>query len=155
MSEYAFFVSDVVPGPAIAAMRSHAMKTALQLRSRQDINKNDNQSKDPRLISSQQTKRLKNGLKGKFRLASTSLGVLPRRRRKAKEASIGNITSKTVANQDNGPLSRTLPRLQENPISIQWFGSNAVDPFSTLPVSYNSDVDMLVKYCMRITFPRM
>ncbi|KAH8894730.1 hypothetical protein GQ53DRAFT_839682 [Thozetella sp. PMI_491] len=142
MPEYEFFVSSRVPGPADAAVRSHAIRTALKLRSR-SAKELSGHSTYPGPETSRQIEQAKGKLKGRFRL--NSVGELPRKGRKGTTTTDVGVFA-GVGDGTNVADPSHRPKLQEHAVQVERFGNNAVDPFAALPAQNNTRIDTLVKY---------
>jgi hypothetical protein len=168
---YEFFVSNGAPQPATTAIRSHAMRTALQLRGRtgatvsnpSDDSRHDQPSQGS-AANSRRTEQLKDGLKGRFRLGAaagssypakgkeTNQEVVPRRVKRSNGARKGPTLAQIFVSGRQGHLKpRDAEVVQmiasDGASEIQWFGNESVDPFGIMPVEANWRVDMLVKFC--------
>jgi len=154
MPEYEFFVSSGAPQPATKAMRSHAMRTALQIRSRGSSSQEQRQEEQGQASSgssdSLRTQELKDELRGRFRVAS-SKGK--RKQSRTKAAAVEG--PRTAARPESEPLIETnagdrsvvLGGSSAGTSGVPRFAGGYIDPFGTLPVPNNSRVDTLVKYC--------
>ncbi|KAH7200771.1 hypothetical protein BKA60DRAFT_582704 [Fusarium oxysporum] len=140
MPKYEFHVSNGVPEPANQAIRSHAIKTALQLRSRRVAGEYLPDS----AADSARTAQRKKELKGQFRIGAASMksrGPRP------------EGTSQTVIRHDSGsmsvPANMNQSRFRSNySTEIEWFAVNILDPFGTIPIPSNPRIDTLLKHFM-------
>ena len=106
-------------------MRSHAMRTALQLRGHSS-------SKSGELAVQTSAPHgdllLRDGLTGRFRVAEKPAGRKGSRKARGGKTRLGHT-----------------PWIDPSGL-VEWFGNNQVDPFGQLPVEINSRVEILVKY---------
>lgn len=167
-SEFKFITVDATEGSfqtASKSTRSHAIRTAIQ-RGRSELGTST-------ASISQDTIKQKAQLKGRFRLAGTTL------------KSTKSKTPKYLKEQENEhqdmqssrrshvcylspspdtlrPSSLTLPKSPSDiaeflhqaslPPWVQRLGSDSADPFNTLPIPSSPCVDSLVKYCKSRSF---
>ncbi|KAF3797788.1 hypothetical protein GCG54_00011879 [Colletotrichum gloeosporioides] len=128
--------------PANKSVRSHAIRTAIQ-KGAAELYTNT-------ALISQDTIKRKAQLKGRFRLPAT-----PARPTSAGQSSRAKPRQTTTPHSTNA--SRMTPRqsLQNSlesvtqaslPPWVQRLGSDNADPFNTLPIPSNSEVDSLVRY---------
>jgi hypothetical protein len=145
MPDFEFFVSTGTPKPAVRAMRSHAIRTALQ--SRKAAEGSLGRSADPGSVNSRRRKDLQKDLMGRFRLGT--LNALPGDE-EGSEVHI-MVAPTSGINADENRIKNFLdpqPRESEVVVTrIQQLGTSTLDPFDTLPVPTNPRVSMLVKYC--------
>ncbi len=151
MPEYQFVVSGGRPQPANKAVRSHAMKTALQKRA--DGDHEEEQPAGSNIAESSMAT-----LKGRFRLASR-----PKKKKKKRSQPEAVELIVEEGGFDETPPRRLLSYLGKNAtpgasdapdlvpgsLSVSRFGNGDLDPFSSIPVDHNQRVDMLVKFCGR------
>lgn len=142
MPEYEFFVSGDAPKPANKAMRSHAIKSALALRSRKLKELAGQPEVIPGSQSSRQTQEQKDTLKGRFRLCN---------RPEDMEKSTRKYSSKRLM-PSQLKLSRSPSPVVQNPSPADsQLVSQSLDPFDVLPVENNWRVQRLIQYCRAIS----
>ncbi|KAK2051262.1 hypothetical protein LY76DRAFT_412981 [Colletotrichum caudatum] len=132
-SDYKFIAVDAVQGgafqPASKAVRSHAIRTAIQ--------RGESELGASTALVSQGTIRGKAHLRGRFRLAG----------RAVKPENPRNQRRKDAAEPAAPPPDVHALLVQASlPPWIQRLGSDSADPFNTLPIPSNPSVDALVKY---------
>lgn len=140
-----------MPAPANKAARSHAVKTALQLRS---ITVAGGDSRGG-AADSKRTAQCKNELKGRFRLGAASIKSHSDRPKAKSQTKIRHATFQgTEAAPEesrivSAPASINQNHLSSNYLSgVGWFGANILDPFGTIPIPPNPRIDMLLKNCI-------
>lgn len=147
-SEFKFITVDATEGSfqtASKSTRSHAIRTAIQ-RGRSELGTST-------ASISQDTIKQKAQLKGRFRLAGTTL------------KSTKSKTPKYLKEQENEHQDMQSSRRSHSPSDIAEFlhqaslppwvqrlGSDSADPFNTLPIPSSPCVDSLVKYCKSRSF---
>jgi hypothetical protein len=170
---YEFFVSNGAPKPATRAIRSHAMRTALQQRKSAGVAAASSTAVQPpqgSAAESQRTAQHKDDLKGRFRLATAARrtgtkhsaadkeaaaresGSASRKLKRYRIAGKAPTLSELYALEGRGDLedrdAEIIQMLTSDGASeIEWLGSDRADPFGVMPVEANWRVDMLVKYC--------
>ncbi|KAK2029641.1 hypothetical protein LX32DRAFT_718249 [Colletotrichum zoysiae] len=132
-SDYKFITVDAaVQGtfqPASKAVRSHAIRTAIQ--------RGESELGASTALVSQGTIRGKAHLRGRFRLAGTAVKPKnPKNQQRRKDAT----------EPDAPPDIHDLLVQASLPPWIQRLGSDSADPFNTLPIPSNPSVDALVRY---------
>lgn len=144
MPKYEFHVSTGAPTQANKAIRSHAIKTALQLGSKRVIGEDLPDSS----AASAQTAQREKELKGQFRIKTASTKNPGRR---------PGATHQAVIRHDNGTMSVSV-NMSQNCFSsnyssrVQRFSVNILDPFGTIPIPSNPQIDTLLKHCMYYSF---
>ncbi|KAK1982980.1 hypothetical protein LZ30DRAFT_589415 [Colletotrichum cereale] len=136
-SDYKFITVDAVEGtvqPASKAVRSHAIRTAIQ--------RGGSELGTATALISQGTIRGKAHLRGRFRLGGAAVKTKnPKnhRRKDATEPAVRHGHSLFSSSVETRTLAylHCLPRL----------GSDSADPFNTLPIPSSPSVDVLVRYC--------
>jgi hypothetical protein len=144
MPKYEFLVSNGVPMPANKAVRSHAIKTALQLCS----NRVAGGDLRDGAADSARTAQRKKELKGQFKIRTApikSRGSKPKR------------TSQTMSRHDSSSMSIPANANQRGFCSnyttgVERFSAIILDPFGTIPISSNPRIDTLLKHCMHSSF---
>ena len=169
MKTFEFVVSNGAPERPSASVRSHAVKSGLQRKNKAAI---PSGPKDAQL-----TIRQKNNLKGRFRLtdkastaktsAEPSKNEEPTEEPQAARVSTAQETKPDrstatgcivdyLSRQDNSALLKALVQDGETPSQSYLCGrweltqspsQGRGDPFNTLTVHQNSDVDRLMKFC--------
>ncbi|KAJ4035903.1 hypothetical protein NW761_013883 [Fusarium oxysporum] len=140
MPKYEFHVSTGAPTQANKAIRSHAIKTALQLRSKSVTGEDLPHSS----AASAQTAQREKELKGQFRIKTAS--------KKNPDPRPG-ATHQAVIRHDNGSMSVSV-NMNQNCFSsnyssrVQRFSVNILDPFGTIPIPSNPQIDTLLKHFM-------
>ncbi|KAK2040728.1 hypothetical protein LZ31DRAFT_529255 [Colletotrichum somersetense] len=130
-SDYKFIAVDAVQGtflPASKAVRSHAIRTAIQ--------RGESELGASTALISQGTIRDKAHLRGRFRLAGTAV----------KPKNPKNQRRKDATGPDAPPDIHDLLIQVSLPPWIQRLGSDSADPFNTLPIPSSPSVDALVRY---------
>lgn len=151
MIKYAFVVSNGVPVPANEAVRSHAIRTALQLRSKTVVG---GESSDG-AANSKRTSQCKNELLGRFRLRPASKRGHSGGRKENQQTKMRHATFHgTEETADDSQIVSIPINMNENhftsnyPLGIEWFGGNILDPFGTIPIPSNPRIDTLLKYLL-------
>ncbi|KAH7152570.1 hypothetical protein EDB81DRAFT_789341 [Dactylonectria macrodidyma] len=149
MTKYAFVVSNGVPVPANEAIRSHAIKTALQLRSKTVAGG----APPDGAANSKRTSRCKNELRGRFRLKPTSMNSHSSSRKGKLETKMRHATfDGTEGAADDSRIVSVPIKISQNHFrsnyssGVEWFGGNILDPFGTIPILSNPRIDTLLKH---------
>lgn len=148
MPDYKFIVLDNHGKRANRAARSHAMRTALQLRSEGP----QSASSSPYNTSALTTK-LQAELKGRFRLpvanentdGHTRGGYEKEVEEEGEQEEVGSSDPMVIDGPSMPQDSSSVTVWTGTPINA--FANHPVDPFNTIPVPYNGTVDLLTKYC--------
>jgi hypothetical protein len=143
MPKYEFHVSTGASAQTNKAIRSHAIKTALQLRSKRGTGKELPDSS----AASAQTAQRKKELKGQFRIktASTNPGHRPEGTHQEVIKHNGGSMSVAVNMKDSWLLSNYFS-------GVPRFSVDILDPFGTIPIPSNPNIDNLLKHCMSYPF---
>jgi hypothetical protein len=147
MPRYEFSISDGPPTRASWSVRSHAIRTALELRSTTTSGEAWLAASD----NSKRTARCKNELKTRFRVSDASgkrSNGGPRNspptkgRRMAARASKGSVSADRAV---SAPLIKSVQGQRR--LGVEFLGGNLLDPFGTLPIQSNPRIDKLLKHC--------
>jgi hypothetical protein len=139
MPRYEFHVSTGASAQTNKAIRSHAIKTALQLRSKRGTGKELPDSS----AASAQTAQRKKELKGQFRINTASTNSDHGPEGTHQEVIRHNGGSMAVAVNMNESLFR------RNYLSgVPRFSVDILDPFGAIPIPSNPNIDTLLKHCM-------
>jgi hypothetical protein len=141
-SKYEFFVSTNAHAPVTKDMRSHAMKTALQRRTLTGAGLGEDLCGS---TDSEQTSLLKDDLRGRFRL-STALQTNHRKRRVPAKHRKTSRNIDAEPSISSGKIRAVRRRASQTVDAVEWFGSDFVDPFGTLPIPGNWRVNLLIKH---------
>ncbi|KAM6513514.1 hypothetical protein FALCPG4_015920 [Fusarium falciforme] len=140
MPNYEFLVSNGVPAPANKAVRSHALKTALQLRS----NRVAGGDLPDGAADSARTAQRKKKLTGRFKIGTASMKSRGPRPEKTPQAMIRHDSGSTSV-----PANANQSRFCSNySTGVEWFAANILDPFGTIPIPSNPRIDTLLKHFM-------
>ncbi|KAH7140295.1 hypothetical protein B0J13DRAFT_676666, partial [Dactylonectria estremocensis] len=149
MAKYVFVVSNGVPVPANEAIRSHAIKTALQLRSKTVAGGDLPDG----AADSKRTSQCKNDLIGRFRLGPASIKSHSGRSKERSQTKMRHVTFRgTEKAADDSQIVAVPVNINQNCFSsnyspnIEWLGGNILDPFGTIPIPSNPRIDALLKY---------
>ncbi|KDN60979.1 hypothetical protein CSUB01_01116 [Colletotrichum sublineola] len=131
-SDYKFITVNTVRGtfqPATKAIRSHAIRTAIQ--------RGESELGASTALISQGTIKGKAHLRGRFRLGGTAV---------VKSKNQKNQRRKDITELDAPPDLSDLLAQASLPPWVQRLGSDSADPFNTLPIPNSPSVDALVRY---------
>jgi hypothetical protein len=143
MPTYEFHISTGASAQTNKAIRSHAIKTALQLRSKSGAGKESPDSSE----ASAQTAQRKKELRGQFRIKTATTN--PGHRLEG--------THQEVIRYDGGSMSvaanMNKSMLRSNYLSgVPRFSVDILDPFGAIPIPSNPNIDTLLKHCMSYSF---
>ncbi|SPJ73844.1 uncharacterized protein FTOL_03574 [Fusarium torulosum] len=139
MPKYEFHVSTGATAQTNKAIRSHAIKTALQLRSKRATREDLSDSS----AASAQTAQRKNELTGQFRIKTASTNPIHK----------PEGTHQEVIRHDGGKMSVAVNMneslLRSNYLSgVPRFSVDILDPFGAIPIPSNPNIDTLLKHFM-------
>ncbi|KAK1998388.1 hypothetical protein LX36DRAFT_576398 [Colletotrichum falcatum] len=147
-SDYKFVTVDAVRGtlqPASRAVRSHAIRTAIQ--------RGESELGASTALVSQGTLRGKAHLRGRFRLGGPAVKPPKNSKNQRRKDAAGPAANHTCArllthlSPCQPPSVYELLAEASLPPWIQRLGSDSADPFNTLPIPSSPSVDALVRYC--------
>ncbi|KAG7043673.1 tachykinin family protein [Colletotrichum scovillei] len=149
-SDFKFITVDATEGTfqtASKSTRSHAIRTAIQ-RGRSDLGSST-------ASISQDTIKQKAQLKGRFRLAGTTLkSTKPKGPKHLQEQEKEQEDVQSTRRSHSPSDIAGFLHQASLPPWVQRLGSDSADPFNTLPIPSSPCVDSLVKYCKSRSFYR-
>lgn len=155
MPDYEFFISNAKPQPANRAVRSHAMKTALQIKNKKE--RSDREIQHSSELSSRSVSSAAS-MRGRFHVSRKPEANNKIRKAARKESETPTESHRTgqklnqldsrprpkAPHRDWEPLVHTNCHLSPPPSR---FGNHTLDPFDTLPEGNSWKFDLLIKYC--------